>query len=278
MDQAATIQSKLRTEYERDGVAIVRGALGPEEVAFFHTQIDGLLAAHAETKPIGNHAVVVRHEGGAYCECISRKIPAVMDRVLATALPRIAAELMGVEEVTLWRDEVHYKFGGNATNSTPWHHGVGSFPFKGEHAVTVWIPLTRITAEDSPLLTITGSHRDQSVRFRPPTRDKDQPPLPGYADPPDFDAMIADGEVEVVAWTAEPGDAVIFHPYTVHGAPPNAGARPRMAYVSRWLGSKVAWQPDAYSVLDAGVEDDLLVNGIPQGRWFPRVATREPAI
>ena len=254
--------------YDRDGVVRVAGALDAAEVDALAQRIQTILSRHRTTGKISANTVVVRYDGGAYIEFLSRDDAGFMRALFASSLPRLAAQIMRVEKVTFWRDEVHFKESGSPTNKTPWHHGIGSFPFKGQQVLTVWVPLTPITIEDSPLQSIIGSHRRQSVRFRPPTRASDAD-VPGYTDVPDFDAQIARGELDVATWISAPGDAVFFHPFSVHGAPCNTGRRPRMAYVSRWLGDDALWQPDAFSVNDMGAEEELIVDGRPTGPLFP---------
>lgn len=254
--------------YDRDGVVRVAGALDSADIRDLSQRIRAIIERYEITTKVSENMVVVKYDGGAYVEFLSRDDPAFMQLLFASHLPRLAAKIMRVRQVTFWRDEVHYKESGSATNKTPWHHGMGSFPFKGQQVLTVWVPLTPITNEDSPLQSIIGSHRQTAVRYRPPTR-VPEADIPGYVEVPDFDAQIARGELDVATWTSAPGDAVFFHPFSVHGAPPNTGGHPRMAYVSRWLGDDALWQPDAFSVNDMGAEAELIVDGRPTGPLFP---------
>lgn len=256
--------------YDRDGVVRVAGALGPDDVRELTQRIQAIIQRYSTTAKVSQNMVVVKYSGGAYVEFLSRDDSTFMQRLLASHLPRLAAQIMRVDKVTFWRDEVHYKESGSATNKTPWHHGIGSFPFKGQQILTAWVPLTPITDEDSPLQSILGSHLQTSARYRPPTR-TEEVDIPGYVDIPDFDSQIARGELDIATWTSSPGDAVFFHPFSVHGAPPNTGRQPRMAYVSRWLGDDALWQPDAFSVNDMGAEAELIVDGRPTGPLFPAI-------
>jgi Phytanoyl-CoA dioxygenase (PhyH) len=251
-------------------VVRIPGALDPAEVGELSERIMAILDRYDSTAKVSDNMVVVKYDGGAYAEFLSRDDQAFMRRLFASSLPRLAARIMRVRRVTFWRDEAHFKQSGHATNKTPWHHGIGSFPFKGRQILTVWVPLTPVTIEDSPLQSILGSHRQQAIRYRPPTR-TDVADLPGYGDIPDFDVQIARGELDVATWTSAPGDAVLFHPFSVHGAPPNTGVNHRLAYVSRWLGDDALWQPDAFSVNDMGGEAELIVNGRPTGPLFPEL-------
>lgn len=266
-----TDHDALKASYCRDGVALAKGALSQDEAREVHRTVEDLISQHEETRPLGDDAVIVRYDGGAYFECLSRKFSKIREFILASNLPKLASTVLGADNVTLWRDEIHYKFSGAPKNATPRHHGAGSFPFAGDDVLTIWVALTDIGLTDAPLRTVTGSHHDASIRFRPPTRDRAIPLISGYADPPDFDALGERGDVDLVTWLVEPGDAIMFHPFTVHGSFPNQGLRPRMAFVTRWLGPNARWAPNEYSVLDQSINTDNLIDGKPSGTYFPTV-------
>jgi ectoine hydroxylase-related dioxygenase (phytanoyl-CoA dioxygenase family) len=89
----------------------------------------------------------------------------------------------------------------------------------------------------SPLRCIVGSHRNPAM-FRPPVYVEQAGQLPaGYVDMPDVEAGIARGEYRVLNWEVRAGDALLIHPYTLHGAPPNRSPRPRIAFTTRWAGT-----------------------------------------
>ena len=141
---------------------------------------------------------------------------------------------------------------------------------------TVWIPLHDIDPDQAPLRTITASHLRREARFLPPTRE-DRALAPGYRFIPDFDAMIRAGDVAVRTWTVRAGDAVIFHPYTIHGAAPLHGSRPRIAYTTRWLGADTTWQPNPHCTIDQALTRADLAPGdsLPES-LFPIMYRRRP--
>ena len=58
---------------------------------------------------------------------------------------------------------------------------------------------------------------------------------------PDFDTLIANGTARVLTWDCQPGDAILLHPCTIHGARGNdgQGTQPRrIAMTTRWLGER----------------------------------------
>lgn len=274
----------FRVRYLADGACLLRNALDADQIAFLREAVFGLIGQ----APVGGEGVqpffaddgtqVVKYDGGFYVEYLSRHCDHIRQMLESTMLPNLACGILDAEEVTFWRDEVHYKSANTQTNATPWHHGAGSFPFKGADALTIWIPITRVTIQDGPLQTVRESHLDMSKRFRPPTRTPsvaDDGDI--YVDVPNFTALNDAGTVDVTTWIMEPGDALAFHPYTVHGSLPNIAGSERIAYVSRWLGDDVRYEPDAYSVPEPAINASNLHDGRPIDPLFPRFR-RSPAI
>lgn len=270
-------QTGNRARYVADGACVVPDVLAPEQIARIRAAVEEIVAqapaGHSGVTPYltADGTQAVAYDGGYYVEYLSRNAPPLAALLTASALPSIAAELLGCDEVMFWRDEIHYKNPASGGNATPWHHGVGSFPFKGEDVMTLWLPLTDVGPDDGPLLTVADTHVDTSFRYRPPTRTRaaeDDGSL--YRTIPDFDALAAAGGCRIDRWTMRAGTALGFHPHTVHGSLPNRGATPRIAYVSRWMGRDARYEPDMYSVLEPGIDPAALKDGLPDGPLFPR--------
>ena len=94
----------------------------------------------------------------------------------------------------------------------------------------------------------------------------------GFETMPDIEAKRDD--YEILSWDLEPGDAIVFHYLTVHGAPGNPGAGRRRAFSSRWLGddARFAERPGTTSPPFPGI-------GQADGErlredWFPTVLRR----
>jgi ectoine hydroxylase-related dioxygenase (phytanoyl-CoA dioxygenase family) len=101
---------------------------------------------------------------------------------------------------------------------------------------------------------------------------------PEFADMPDFQSMVDAGEYEVAEWPEmQAGDALVIHPYTIHGAPGNASqGKTRIAFTSRLMGDDVRWQPTPFAMKMAGVDyDKIEVGSEPEGPLFPVVWTAD---
>jgi ectoine hydroxylase-related dioxygenase (phytanoyl-CoA dioxygenase family) len=103
--------------------------------------------------------------------------------------------------------------------------------------------MTPATRELSRIEFIDGSHRTVPGYYSPPTGGRADD---GLLQVPDFNALVASGEERVLTWDCDPGDAIVIHPYTIHGAKGNAGTathQRRVAITTRWLGDDVRWLP-----------------------------------
>ncbi|KAL3685468.1 hypothetical protein R1sor_003490 [Riccia sorocarpa] len=66
---------------------------------------------------------------------------------------------------------------------------------------------------------------------------------------PDIDSMS--DKVELLSWDLVPGDCLVHQSFSVHGAPGISSiASRRRAYVTRWVGVDVRWDPRPGEQLD----------------------------
>lgn len=265
----------ITDEHERafqiDGVVRIPGVLSKRAIDRLLQLANELVKSSDGINVIEDPTVYVKRDGTGFCEFVSRHFTWIKEEVDFAKIAHLAKTLSRSSEVFFWRDEIFSKQPDDAGNATPWHHAIGSLPFKGEKTTVVWIPLVDLDNTTSPLRTIRGSSLRHRRRYRPPTGREDLPLIEGYSNIPDFDSLIEKGEESAMTWTAEAGDAVIFSAYTVHGSLPNTSQQTRHAYVTRWLGDDVVWQPDVYSVLDSTIDPFLMLhNSRPIEPYFER--------
>jgi ectoine hydroxylase-related dioxygenase (phytanoyl-CoA dioxygenase family) len=136
---------------------------------------------------------------------------------------RLAAELMGVDGIRLWQDQLLYKPGeGVPTGVVGWHQdwyywqGAAATP----DLLTAWIALDDIAEETGPMRVVPGSHHW------------------GLVDVNDFFANdLADQEIRLrrrgdfqpVSLLLGAGQVSFHHCLTLHGSAPNVSAGPRRA-------------------------------------------------
>lgn len=154
-----------------------------------------------------------------------------------TPVPALVAGLLGSHRVWLYEDSVLVKEPGT-TDRTAFHQDLAYFHLDGDQVCTVWIPLDPVDARNGAVRYVRGSHHDRTV-FRPNLFVTSQS-LPGTEgdDVPDHSDDPA-----LVHFATEPGDIVVHHARTVHGAFANSSAdRPRRALSIRYADDDVRFR------------------------------------
>jgi ectoine hydroxylase-related dioxygenase (phytanoyl-CoA dioxygenase family) len=148
-----------------------------------------------------------------------------------TPIPGIVAELLGSGRLWLYEDSVLVKEPGTA-DRTAFHQDLAYFHVDGDQVCTVWIPLDPVDATNGAVQYVRGSHRDRTT-YRPNffVTTQSMPDTEGD-DVPDHS-----GDPAVVHFATAPGDVVVHHARTIHGAFANATPdRPRRALSIRYAG------------------------------------------
>ncbi|MDA0170940.1 phytanoyl-CoA dioxygenase family protein [Solirubrobacter taibaiensis] len=226
-----------RAAFQRDGVALLKGVLTPDEVETLRAGVERNLA---DLGPLGMNATKPG-EPGAFVEDFRNwhRIPEYEQVFRASALAPAAAALMGASSVRLFHDHLLVKEPGTL-DRTPWHQDQPYYSIDGTQTVSYWIPLDPV-ARPSTLEFVAGSHAEGKW-YMPRSFVK------GTAMVFDEGALEEVPDVEadrdawpIVGWAMEPGDAVAFNMLTLHAA---AGSPTRRRVVSlRLTGDDVRWAP-----------------------------------
>lgn len=262
-----SITRRARAAYGRDGVICLRGVFEP--------WVDALRAGVQRNResPGPYFAENAGGEGaGSFWDdyCNWSRIPEFRRFLFHSGIARMAADVMGSRTAQLFHDHVLVKEPGTG-KPTPWHQDAPYYFVDGLQTVSFWLPLDPV-AEGQTLKLIAGSHRwprmvrpvkwlDDSDFY---TLDQDR-----YMDPPEIDE--ASGDFPVRGWAMHPGDAVLFHFRTLHGAAGNEASSRRRAFSVRWVGddARYAERPGRTSPPFPG-------HGMQAGQrlredWFPVV-------
>jgi ectoine hydroxylase-related dioxygenase (phytanoyl-CoA dioxygenase family) len=203
-----------------------------------------------------------------------RESPLLQEFMLNPALGEVVARVIRSSKVRFWYDNTFIHEGSTDGAGTPWHHDVAAFPLKGTQNPSLWLALTAADETTSTLQCIDGSHNDR-IQYRPPANpgQEDRPADVGFADLPDIDALVAQEKLKSLWWKVEPGDALLIHPFTLHGAAGNTVmGRRRVSLTTRWAGDDVVWGPDRYSMKVPGMDINNVERGTPpEGELFPLV-------
>lgn len=165
----------------------------------------------------------------------------VRDFVLYGPSAHIAQQAFGSERVTFYYDQIFVK-DKLSPLPTPWHHDLTFWPMSGDQIASLWTSVDPVDASSSALEFVAGSHR-WPQRFRAIGLDGTDLTTGVQMDElPDIDADR--GRFNILSWEVEPGDALLFHGLTVHGARGNRSKQnKRRAITTRWCGDDIVYQP-----------------------------------
>lgn len=220
------------SQYREDGAAVLRGVLDPHMIAeaerVFQWSVDHPSAAAQR---------YYESSGTVFHQDLFNTLSWPEYRHLFTDsnLPDVVSRLWSSEEVWFFFEQIFWKSGGE-TRRTPWHQDTSYFPVDGAHLAVYWICLERVAQEDS-LEFVRGSHAKTIYNGSAFSEADDTAPLYSDGNMP----RLPDIEKErhrwdIVSWALEPGDAIIFHPSTLHGGAPTHPGKTRRTISLRYFG------------------------------------------
>lgn len=217
--------------YERDGFLVGLPVLAPEEVEDLRARVDHIHEHLAEYEPRLYEVeeawserpdeVVCHFLGGWLVDDALREL--VFD-------PRITgpvAQLLGVERLRFWHDQVFYKPAGHP-GLVPWHQDYSYWTRTGPpRHITINIMLDDADPESGCLQFVPGSQRWGLLPSLP--FDSDLEAIRAHLDPEQAAAFLP------VPAPVRAGEATVHHSHTLHGSAGNASDRPRRALVFNYM-------------------------------------------
>jgi ectoine hydroxylase-related dioxygenase (phytanoyl-CoA dioxygenase family) len=172
--------------------------------------------------------------------------PELLEFATRSPLGALVSSLLRCDDVWLYEDSVLVKEPGTEER-TAFHQDMAYFHLEGDLVCTSWVPLDPVTAESGAVRYVVGSHRDRT-RYRPnlfvttmAIPGTEGAEVPDYDDP---DVVEQVGAARIVSFDTQPGDVVIHHARTIHGAHANASAtRRRRAISVRYAGTGTRFSP-----------------------------------
>ena len=162
--------------------------------------------------------------------------------VYTSPAAEVAARLMLSDQAIFYHEHVLIKEPGTTTPS-PWHHDQPYYPIDGHQICSIWMPLDPVPVETS-LKFVKGSHAWGRTFFprkfataldyqvKDPSREGESS---SFETVPDIDGEP--DRYDILCWPLEPGDCVVFHGMTLHGAAGNVSlTTSRRVLSTRWVG------------------------------------------
>jgi len=193
----------------------------------------------------------------------------------AGAVPEIAGALLDSEKVNFFGDQIFVKE-PQTRERTAFHQDATYFEIAGDQCCVMWIPVDPVTLEGGVMQYLRGSHRDG--KLYQPNVFVTQTPLPGaQGEPlPDIEGHMSDHDI--VHFDVEPGDVIVHHYRTIHGAGGNHSRyQVRRAASLRYCGDDIRFETRPWAPKQLH-HTQRLNDGDPlSGPDFPVVWTRRRA-
>lgn len=157
LEEAYVVPSELRRAFHHRGHVKLGGVLRPEELAAYRPPLNQLVERHMGERHAMERKVAGEGKNWRFINNLWSLDEVARRFIHSRRLARIAADLMGVDSVRLFRDQSYFKGSGGA--NTPWHQDSRFMPLDTDKSLTLWIPLTPITPDMAPMSYVTGSHR-----------------------------------------------------------------------------------------------------------------------
>lgn len=240
------ITPELKATFGKDGVVKVPGAVDSEWVEWMLSDAQRQLREPGpwitDTNPgaTSDRMFTSRYRW--------RQDEAIREFAFCSPIASMAAALSGSRSIRFYCDHLMVKE-SQTEIATPWHQDIPYWPFLGRQIVSAWVSATSSSVSESSLEFVRGSHKWDSY-FAPQTFDGTDGDG-GWVDDfkgekmPDITSARSqpDCPYDIVGFDVEPGDAIFFSAWVVHGAPGNAGNHRRVALSTRWLGDDTTWFP-----------------------------------
>ncbi len=241
-------------DFRKNGHTLVKNVLHPDEVPAFRNAINkAAYAYNTETRSLNERDTY----GKAFLQIMNlwEADDDVRQFTLAKRFAKIAADLLGVEQVRIYHDQALYKEPGGGL--TPWHQDQYYWPLSTNKTVTMWMPLINITEEMGMLTFASGSHQEGFVGNLAISDDSEA----------QIDKLVKDKNYPVVRpETMNAGDATWHYGWTLHNAPGN------LSVVTREV-ITIIYYADGATVTEPKNEHQEN----DRNRWLDGIAPGEPA-
>jgi hypothetical protein len=211
--------------YRQAGVVLLRGVLDLANVNGLRRCIDEAAAA----LPAPEAGCLVEADVGARSREFRRFS-------ISGAAPEIAGVLLGGSHVNFFGDRMVVKEPATPAR-TAFQQDAGQLELTGEQACVLWIPVDPVTLQSGGPVYWRGSHKSGTL-YRPETLSAAEAPLEPLPD------LENDREqYDVVHFDVEPGDVIVHHYRTVHGAGGNLSRyQVHRAAALRYCGDDIRFQ------------------------------------
>jgi len=240
----STVSTHAKSQFEEDGVVCIRNAI-PEE--FVESLRQACEKNMKNPGPLCDEHSAAAGSAGRFHDdqFLWRRHDECRAYLFNSPVAKIAAQIMGSTSVNILYDHLLVKEPGTVA-PTPWHNDYSYWQIRGNDICSIWLALDKVKRENM-VTYVRGSHRwkmlHKITNFSGEDSDDGR-----YAQSPNQEEIpleaIHRGEYELLGWDMEPGDIVVHHGWTLHGATGNTDLKTmRRGYATRWLGDDITFDP-----------------------------------
>jgi ectoine hydroxylase-related dioxygenase (phytanoyl-CoA dioxygenase family) len=215
LDDLKKTPDEQAKEFLEKGHTLIKDILSAKEIAVYRPVIvDAAQKYNTERRKMQDRDTY----GKAFLQIMNlwRVDEGVKKFVLSKRLARIAADLMGVENVRIYHDQALFKEPGGGP--TPWHQDQYYWPIDTNNTITMWMPLVDIDV-DMGMLTFASGSFDKGAIFDFEISDESESAFDDYVKNNNFPISRAQ--------TMKAGDATFHRGFTIHNAPGNNSKKMR---------------------------------------------------
>lgn len=216
-----SVSTQQIQKFQEQGHILLRNVVSQEEINVYRPHILKAIERNQEETHAIEKLIKGNQENWIYIDNLWRLDVIARRFILASRFGQIAAELLGVNAVRLFRDQTYFKKIGGT--DTPWHQDGYFMPLDTEKIITMWLPLVEVTPDMAPMSFVTGSHRGAKyLGTSTPQPEKMQ----------EFAKSIIQRGYEITSYGSFAAGDVTFHSgWTLHSAPTNKSDRTREVLV-----------------------------------------------
>ncbi len=291
------VPPEAKAAFEEDGVVCLRGVLSPAEIRLLRAAVDRQIASLGQSKTGYDFEALARQiwddarpvETGAadrfnmtrmkalvradekarplqeadqdkpdgmffYDAAAWKQDRGIREVAFDSALPEIVSDLMSAACVHFWEDTTFVK-APHTRQKTAFHQDLAYFQIEGDQCAVVWIPLDPANLGNGVMQYVRGSHR-WGETYAPNVFVSQTP----FAASPEKRCPDIEGEIDqydIVSFEVEPGDVIIHHVKTIHGAGGNPSGQWRRAVSFRYCGERVRYFDRPGAIPQIGVSHGL---------------------